>query len=45
MYSRDNRNNRPIFIKDFDGVANIFAPNIIIENPPLLDDGYPIISF
>ena len=31
--------------KDFAGVANIFAPNIFIENPPLNSDGYPNISF
>ena len=36
---------QPIFLqKDFDGVANIFAPNIIIQNPPLTSDGYPDIS-
>ena len=36
---------QPVFIqKDFDGVANIFAPNIIIQNPPLTSDGYPDIS-
>ena len=40
------QDNRPIFLqKDFDGVANIFAPNIIIANPPLNDDGFPDISF
>ena len=40
------QNNKPIFLqKDFDGVANIFAPNIIIQNPPLTSDGYPDISF
>ena len=38
-------NGQPVFIqKDFDGVANIFAPNIIIQNPPLTSDGYPDIS-
>jgi hypothetical protein len=26
-------------------VANIFAPNIIVANPPLNDDGFPDISF
>jgi hypothetical protein len=36
----------PIFLqKDFAGVANIFAPNIIIANPPLNSDGIPDISF
>mgnify|MGYP000946246336 CR=1 FL=1 len=40
------QNERPVFLqKDFDGVANIFAPNIIIQNPPLTSDGYPDISF
>ena len=40
------QNNKPIFLqKDFEGVANIFAPNIIIQNPPLTSDGYPDISF
>ena len=40
------QDNKPIFLqKDFDGVANIFAPNIIIQNPPLTSDGYPDISF
>ena len=39
-------NERPIFLqKDFEGVANIFAPNIIVQNPPLTTDGYPDISF
>jgi hypothetical protein len=39
-------NGQPVFIqKDFDGVANIFAPNIIIQNPPLTSNGYPDISF
>ena len=38
-------NNPPVFLqKDFDGVANIFAPNIIIQNPPLTSDGIPDIS-
>ena len=38
-------NGQPVFIqKDFDGVANIFAPNIIIQNPPLTSDGYPDVS-
>ena len=41
-----SQNNKPIFLqKDFEGVANIFAPNIIIQNPPLTSDGYPDISF
>ena len=40
------QNDRPVFLqKDFDGVANIFAPNIVIQNPPLTSDGYPDISF
>ena len=40
------QDNKPIFLqKDFDGVSNIFAPNIIIQNPPLTSDGYPDISF
>ena len=40
------QNNKPIFLqKDFQGVANIFAPNIIISNPPLMSDGNPDISF
>lgn len=39
-------NGQPVFIqKDFDGVANIFAPNIIIQNPPLSNNGYPDISY
>ena len=39
------KNGPPVFIqKDFDGVSNIFAPNIIIQNPPLTSDGYPDIS-
>jgi hypothetical protein len=38
-------NGQSVFIqKDFDGVANIFAPNIIIQKPPLASDGYPDIS-
>lgn len=38
-------NGQPVFIqKDFDGVANIFAPNIVIQNPPLTKNGYPDIS-
>ena len=42
-YTQDNR---PIFLqKDFDGVANIFAPNIMISNAPLDDNGNPDISF
>ena len=37
---------KPIFLqKDFEGVANIFAPNIVISNPPLTNDGNPDISF
>ena len=38
-------NGQPVFIqKDFDGVANIFAPNIVIQNAPLTSNGYPDIS-
>jgi len=41
-----SQDHKPIFLqKDFDGVANIFAPNIIVQNPPLTSDGYPDISF
>jgi hypothetical protein len=41
-----NSGGTPIFLqKDFTGVANIFAPNIIVANPPLNDDGFPDISF
>ena len=41
-----NQDNKPVFLqKDFQGVANIFAPNIIISNPPLTEDGNPDISF
>lgn len=40
------QDNRPVFMqKDFAGVANIFAPNIIVSNPPLNSDGTPDISF
>ena len=40
------QDNKPVFLqKDFEGVANIFAPNIIISNPPLTSDGNPDISF
>jgi len=36
----------PIFMqKDFAGVANIFAPNIYVNNAPLNDNGMPDISF
>jgi len=42
----NDNHKQPIFLqKDFDGVANIFAPNIIIQNPPLTCDGYPDISY
>jgi hypothetical protein len=42
-YTHDNN---PIFMqKDFEGVSNIFAPNIYISNPPLTEDGNPDISF
>lgn len=35
----------PIFMqKDFAGVANIFAPNIYVSNPPLGDDGFGGVS-
>ena len=41
-----SQTNNPVFLqKDFTGVANIFAPNIIISNPPLTSDGLPDISF
>jgi hypothetical protein len=40
------KNGTPIIMqKDFAGVANIFAPNIYISNPPLNSDGYPDISY
>jgi len=40
------QDNKPVYLqKDFQGVANIFAPNIIISNPPLINDGIPDISF
>ena len=40
------QDNKPVFLqKDFQGVANIFAPNIYISNPPLNSDGYPNISY
>ena len=40
------QDNKPVFLqKDFEGVANIFAPNIIIANAPLTNDGIPDISF
>ena len=36
----------PILLQNgFTGVANIFAPNIIIANPPLNSEGLPDISF
>jgi hypothetical protein len=39
-------NGSPIFLqKDFEGVANIFAPNIYIASSPFNDDGYPDINF
>lgn len=45
MSGKVMQDNRPVFLqKDFDGVANIFAPNIIIQNPPLSSDGFPDIS-
>jgi len=35
----------PLFLqKDFEGVSNIFAPNIYITNPPLDEAGNPIIN-
>ena len=41
-----NKDGTPIIMqKDFAGVANIFAPNIYIANPPLNSDGYPDISY
>jgi hypothetical protein len=34
----------PLFLqKDFEGVANIFAPNIYIANPPLDEQGNPVV--
>ena len=40
------QDNKPVYLqKDFQGVANIFAPNIIVSNPPLTSDGNPDISF
>ena len=42
----NGKNGTPIIMqKDFAGVANIFAPNIYITNPPLDSDGYPDISY
>jgi hypothetical protein len=39
-------NNPPIILqKDFDGVANIFAPNIYISDKVLQNDGFPNISY
>lgn len=45
-YHKLNNNTPHIFMqKDFAGVANIFAPNIYISNPPLDNDDYPYISY
>jgi hypothetical protein len=45
-YKLGGKNGTPIIMqKDFAGVANIFAPNIYISNPPLNSDGYPDISY
>ena len=45
-YKLVGKNDVPIIMqKDFAGVANIFAPNIYISNPPLNSDGYPNISY
>jgi len=45
-YQLVGKNGTPIIMqKDFAGVANIFAPNIYISNPPLNSDGYPDISY
>jgi hypothetical protein len=45
-YQLIGKNGTPIIMqKDFAGVANIFAPNIYISNPPLNSDGYPDISY
>jgi len=45
-YQLVGKNKPPIIMqKDFAGVANIFAPNIYISNPPLTSDGYPDISY
>lgn len=46
LYKLGGKNGTPIIMqKDFAGVANIFAPNIYITNPPLNSDGYPDISY
>ena len=45
-YTLLGKNQPPIIMqKDFAGVANIFAPNIYISNPPLNSNGYPDISY
>ena len=45
-YKLVGKDDTPIIMqKDFAGVANIFAPNIYISNPPLNSDGYPDISY
>ena len=44
-YKKMGYTSAPIIQKDFAGVANIFAPNIYISNPPLNSDGYPDISY
>ena len=45
-YQLVGKNGTPIIMqKDFAGVANIFAPNIYISNPPLNSDGFPDISY
>ena len=44
-YKRMGHAGSPIIQKDFAGVANIFAPNIYISNPPLNSNGYPDISY
>jgi hypothetical protein len=46
VYQKVGKSGTPIIMqKDFAGVANIFAPNIYISNPPLNSDGYPNISY
>lgn len=45
-YKLVGKDDKPIIMqKDFSGVANIFAPNIYISNPPLTSNGYPDISY
>ena len=45
-YKLVGKDDKPIIMqKDFAGVANIFAPNIYISNPPLNTNGYPDIAY